>query len=158
MWAVALAVAALLTAFAFHGYPTPGTDAPSFLVSAINHALGRGLVNPFYPQIAFGDPSGAAPPRLLSARLPAGGERAHAVAHAARRLPGRRPAARGLGAAGRAACCAAWRTLPAARTGAGLTLLVSLSLCGLATSWLPTLGRPEALATLLRPARRAGRR
>ena len=50
--------AALLTAFAFHAYPVPSTDAPSFLVSAINYARGRGLVNPFYPQIAFGDPTG----------------------------------------------------------------------------------------------------
>jgi hypothetical protein len=33
--------------------------------------------------------------------------------------------------------------------GRDLAWLVSLSLCGLATSWLPTLGRPEALATLL---------
>jgi hypothetical protein len=39
----------------------------------------------------------------------------------------------------------------ARRTGGArpLTLLVALSLCGLATTWLPTLGRPEALATLL---------
>jgi hypothetical protein len=34
------------------------------------------------------------------------------------------------------------------RSGRDLTLPVALSLCGLATGWLPTLGRPEALATL----------
>ncbi len=148
VWAVALAVAAVLTAFAFHAYPTPNTDAPSFLVSAINYALGRGLVNPFYPQIAFGDPSGLhrhiyyppAFPLMVSALMPWPTPRGAFLAVALLRVVSVGLAALLLGRVAERAARAPARDL---------TLLVALSLCGLATNWLPTLGRPEALATLL---------
>ena len=148
MWAVALAVAALLTAFAYHGYPAPSTDAPSFLVSAINYSLGRGLVNPFYPQIAFGDPTGLhrhvyyppAFPLTVSALMlsptPRGAFLAVALLRVASVLLAALLLCRVAAAAGRG-------------QSRDLTLLAALSLCGLATNWLPTLGRPEALATLL---------
>src|SRR5262245_31970462 len=148
VWAVALAVAALLLAFAYHGYPAPSTDAPSFLASAINHALGRGLVNPFYPQIAFGDPTGLhrhvyyppAFPLVVSALMPSPTPRGAFLAVALLR--------------GASVLLAALLLLRLARRagrapGPDLTLIASLSLCGLATHWLPTVGRPEALATLL---------
>jgi hypothetical protein len=139
VWAVALAVAALLTAFAFHGYPAPSTDAPSFLVSAINYSLGRGLVNPFYPQIAYGDPTGLhrhvyyppAFPLAVSALMPSPTPRAAFLAVAVLRVVSVLLAALLL-------CRVAERGRAQAR---GLTLLVSLSLGGLATNWLPTVGR-----------------
>src|SRR6185295_5538343 len=48
-------LAATLVVFARAAYPTPSGDAPSFLVSAVNHHLGRGLVNPLYPQNRWSD-------------------------------------------------------------------------------------------------------
>lgn len=154
VWAVALAVAALLAVFAYHGYPAPSTDAPSFLVSAINHSLGRGLVNPFYPQIAFGDPTGLhrhvyyppAFPLVLSALMPSPTPRGAFLAVAALRVVSVLLAALLL-------CRVAARAMPSADgdkpRSRQVTLLACFSLCGLATNWLPTLGRPEALATLL---------
>jgi hypothetical protein len=146
--AVAAAVAAALLAFGHHGYPAPGTDAPSFLVSAINFAAGRGLVNPFYPQIAFGDPTGRnrhvyyppAFPLVLAALMPEATPRGAFLAVGALR-------AASAGLAAWALCLLAVRLR--APASAGLTLLSVLALLGMATHWLPTLGRPEALGTLL---------
>jgi hypothetical protein len=148
LWAAAAAVAAALLLFARHAYPTPGTDAPSFLVSAINFASGRGLVNPFYPQIAHADPTGAhrhvyyppAFPLVVAALLPERTARGAFLAVGALRAA--------------SVALAAWAILAlAARLrrprGPRLTLIAVLSLAGLATNWLPTLGRPEALGTLL---------
>jgi hypothetical protein len=53
---IAVGPGALL--FAWTGYPPPGSDAPGFLVSAINLARGHGFVNQLYPQAALADPSG----------------------------------------------------------------------------------------------------
>ena len=147
-WTTAAGVALALLLFGRHAYPTPGTDAPSFLASAIDLRLGRGLVNPFYPQMAFADPTGARrhvyyPPlfplvvgALMRRPTPADAFLAVAVLRAASVL---------------LSCLLLLRL--ARRAGptldAGAAALVAVSLCGLATSALPTLGRPEALATLL---------
>lgn len=148
VWAAAGGVALTLVLFGRYAYPTPGTDAPSFLATAIEHRQGRGLVNPFYPQIAFADPTGAHRhiyypplfPLVVSAlmRRPEPGDAflAVAVLRAASVLL---TCALLLGFAQRAD-----RAL-----GGSTSALIALSLCGLATNWLPTLGRPEALATLL---------
>ena len=148
VWTAAAAVAAALLLFGRHAYPTPGTDAPSFLASAIELRLGHGLVNPFYPQMAYADPTGARRhvyypplfPLVVSAlmRRPTPTDAFVAVAV--------------LRAASILLCCAlllglARRADP--RLDGATLLLVALSLCGLATNGLPTLGRPEALATLL---------
>jgi hypothetical protein len=148
VWTVAVVVALALVVFAAHAYPTPSTDAPGFLVSAINLRLGRGFVNPFYPQMAFADPTGAQRhifypplfPLVVSALMP-------------------RPTPTGafLVVAGLAAVSvflSAAVLLQLARQAEGrlarsTAALIALSLCGLATAWLPTLGRAEALATLL---------
>ena len=148
VWATAGGVALTLVLFGRYAYPTPGTDAPSFLASAIEHRRGHGLVNPFYPQIAFADPSGARRhiyypplfPLVVSAlmRRPAPGDAFLAVAV--------------LRAASVLLSCALLLAVAqrADRALAGSTAaLIALSLCGLATDWIPTLGRPEALATLL---------
>ena len=147
-WTVAAGAAVALLAFGRCAYPTPGTDAPSFLASAIDHRLGRGLVNPFYPQMAFADPTGARRhvyypplfPLVVSAllRRPTPTDAFLAVA--------------ALRAASVLLSCALLIRL-ARRAGPeldGVTgVLVAASLCGLSTHWLPTVGRPEALATLL---------
>lgn len=149
VWAVALAVGAVLLAFAYHAYPTPNSDAPSFLVSAINFSLGRGLVNPFYPQIAFGDPTGANRhvyypplfPLVLSALMPAPTPRAAFVAVALLRVASLALAAVLL--------CRIAGSNADDRGPRDLTWPAVFALCGMATNWLPTLGRPEALGTLL---------
>jgi hypothetical protein len=146
VWTVAVALATMLLAFAWHGYPAPNTDAPSFLVSAINSALGRGLVNPYYAQIAFADPTGAqrhvyyppAFPLVVRALLPAPTARGAFLAVAMLR------AASLLLSALLLLRVAGGRRPP----GRAMTALVALALCALATNWLPTIGRPEALATL----------
>jgi hypothetical protein len=147
-WTAAAGVALTLVVFALRGYPTPGTDAPSFLATAIDCRLGRGLVNPFYPQMAFADPTGAHrfvyyPPLfpLTVAGL----------------MRGATPADAFLGVALlRAAsiflsCVLLLRVAQRGERGlaTSTTALIVLALCGLATNWLPTLGRPEALATVL---------
>jgi hypothetical protein len=148
VWTAAAGIALALVLFALHAYPTPGTDAPSFLCTAIDYRLGRGLVNPFYPQMAFADPTGAHrhvfyPPlfplavaALMRRAAPADAFLATALLRAASVL------------------LSALLLLRVARTkegglSASTAALVALALCGLATNWLPTLGRPEALATLL---------
>jgi len=148
VWMVAAAVAAVLLVFAHHGYPTPNTDAPSFLVGAVNFARGQGLVNPYYPHSAFGDLSGRdrlvyyppAFPLAVSVLMPAPTSRGAFLAVAALRV---------LSIA--LAVVLLCRVAAAASTSPSRdqTALVALSLCGLATNWLPTQGRPEALATLL---------
>lgn len=148
VWTVAAALAAVLAAFAWQGYPAPNTDAPSFLVSALNLARGRGLVNPYYAQIAFADPTGAhrhvySPPAFpLAVRvlLPSATARGAFLAVGLLRAASVMLAALLLRRVGARA---------AAATGRDVTALVAVSLCALATNWLPTLGRPEALATLL---------
>jgi len=148
VWATAGGVALTLVLFGRYAYPTPGTDAPSFLATAIEHRQGHGLVNPFYPQIAFADPTGAHRhiyypplfPLVVSAlmRRPTPGDAFLAVAV--------------LRAASVLLSCALLLGVARRASGAlGLSTaaLIALSLCGLATNWLPTLGRPEALATLL---------
>lgn len=139
-------LAATLVVFARAAYPTPGSDAPSFLVSAINHRLGRGLVNPLYPQIQWSDPTGASRhvyypplfPLAVSALLPSATPVGAFLVVALMR------------AAALASCAAlGWRVI--ARHGAPgwpLVLLLAASLCGLSTSLLPTQGRAEALALL----------
>jgi hypothetical protein len=148
VWTAAAAVALALLVFAVHAYPAPGTDAPSFLVSAIDHHLGRGLVNPFYPQMAFADPGGAQRhvyypplfPLVVSALMPRPTPAGAFVAVGALRA-----------ASVFLACALLLRVAQGAapRLDGWTAALVVLALCGLATSWLPTLGRPEALATLL---------
>lgn len=148
VWIAACGVAAALLLFARHAYPTPGTDAPSFLATAIDHRLGRGFVNPFYPQMAYADPTGARrhiyyPPLFP---LAVGALMRRATAGDAFLAVGLLRSASILLASAlllRIAC--AGRAPLAASTAA----LIALCLCGLATNWLPTLGRPEALATLL---------
>jgi hypothetical protein len=147
VYGTALALGGLLIAFAWYGYPAPGSDAPSFVVSAINVASGRGLVNPLYPQIAVADPTGLARhvyypplfPLVLSWLMVSPTPQQAFVAIAALRLASLLLAAHLL-----------------LRVSAGssqprpaLTVLIVASLCGLCTNWLPTAGRPEALATLL---------
>jgi hypothetical protein len=147
VYGTALALGGLLIAFAWYGYPAPGSDAPSFVVSAINVASGRGLVNPLYPQIAVADPTGLARhvyypplfPLVLSWLMVSPTPQQAFVAIAALRLTSLLLAAHLL-----------------LRVSAGsseprpaLTFLIAISLCGLCTNWLPTAGRPEALATLL---------
>ena len=148
-WTTAAAVALVLLAFAVYGYPPPGSDAPSFLASAVDFRLGRGLVNPFYPQMAFADPTGARRhvyypplfPLVLSVLMPRPTSQGAFLAVAA------------LRAASVLLSCALLlrvaRLAPGRAEGAGTPAVVTLSLIGLATPWLPTLGRPEALATLL---------
>jgi hypothetical protein len=147
-WTSAAGVALALLLFGGYAYPTPGTDAPSFLASAIDLRLGRGLVNPFYPQMAFADPTGARrhvyyPPlfplavaALMRRPAPADAFVAVALLRAASIL---------------LSCLLLLRLARIAAPGLdrGTAALVAASLCGLATSALPTLGRPEALATLL---------
>ena len=148
VWTVAGGVALVLVVFAAYAYPTPSTDAPGFLVSAINLRLGRGFVNPFYPQMAFADPTGAQRhiyypplfPLLVSALMPRPTPTDAFLVVA------------GLRAASVFLCCGLLLQLARKAEGdlAGSTAaLIGLSLCGLATTWLPTLGRSEALATLL---------
>ena len=148
VWTAAAGVALALVAFAAHAYPTPSTDAPGFLVSAINLRLGRGFVNPFYPQMAFADPTGAQRhiyypplfPLLVSALMPRPTPTDSFLVVA------------GLRAASVLLSCGLLLRLARMAEGplAGSTaVLVGLALCGLATNWLPTLGRSEALATLL---------
>jgi hypothetical protein len=148
VWTAASGVALALGLFALHAYPTPGTDAPSFLATAIDQRLGRGLVNPFYPQMGFADPTGSQryvyyPPlfplvvaALMPSATPTGAFLAIALLRAASIVLS---CALLLGVARRAE-----RGLSAPTAA-----LIALALCGLATNWLPTLGRPEALATLL---------
>jgi len=148
VWTAAGGVALALVVFARHAYPTPGTDAPSFLVSAINHRLGRGLVNPFYPQRAFADPTGAQRHVYYPPLFPL------AVSALMRRATPTDAflAVAWLRVASVLLSCALLLAvaLRADRGLAGSTAaLIAFSLCGQATSWLPTLGRPEALATLL---------
>jgi len=137
-------LAATLLLFARGAYPTPGSDAPSFLASAINHRLGRGLVNPLYPQIRWADPTGAARhvyypplfPLAVSALLPTPTPAAAFVAVA-------------LMQCASLALCAllGWRVIAAdGDPGWAAVLLLVASLAGLCTSLLPTQGRPEALA------------
>jgi len=139
-------LAATLVVFARAAYPTPSGDAPSFLVSAVNHHLGRGLVNPLYPQNRWSDPTGAARhiyypplfPLALSALLPAATPVGAFLVIALMR-------------AATLALCAVlgWRVIARhGEPGWPLVLLLAASLCGLATSLLPTEGRPEALALL----------
>ena len=59
-WIVALLLSLALVGFAWTGYPPPSTDAPAFVVSAINWKLGRGLVNPLYSQVRLADPAAVA--------------------------------------------------------------------------------------------------
>jgi hypothetical protein len=148
VWTAAAGVALALVLFALHAYPTPGTDAPSFLATAIDHRLGRGLVNPFYPQMAYADPTGGHrhvyyPPlftlavaALMRGATPADAFLAVALLRAASVL---------------LACVLLLRVAQSAEGGlsASTAALVALAVCGLAPNWLPTLGRPEALATLL---------
>lgn len=148
VWTAAAGVALALVLFGRHAYPTPGTDAPSFLATAVDLRLGRGLVNPFYPQMAFADPTGAHrhvyyPPLfpLAVASLMRGATAADAFLAVAL-----------LRAA--SVLLSALLLLRVAQRAEGAlsapaAALVALALCGLATNWLPTLGRPEALATLL---------
>jgi hypothetical protein len=147
-WTAAAGISLALVLFALHAYPTPGTDAPSFVATAVEYRLGRGFLNPFYPQMAFADPTGAHryvyyPPLfpltlagLMRAATPEDAFLAVALLRAASVL-----------------LSAALLMHLAQRPEGGLSTctaaLVVLALCGLATNWLPTLGRPEALATLL---------
>jgi hypothetical protein len=148
VWLVATAVAAVLLLFAHHAYPTPNTDAPSFLVGAVNFARGQGLVNPYYPHRAFGDLSGRdrlvyyppAFPLTVGLLMPEPTSRGAFLAVAVLRA---------LSIALAAVLLCRVASMAATTPSRGLTALVALSLCGLATNWLPTLGRPEALATLL---------
>jgi hypothetical protein len=148
VWAVAGAVALALVAFAARAYPTPSTDAPGFLVSALNLRLGRGFVNPFYPQMAFADPTGAQRhvfypplfPLVVSALMP-------------RPTPtGAFLVVAGLAAATVLLSCGLFLQLARKAEGAlagSTAAIIGLSLCGLATTSLPTLGRAEALAAAL---------
>lgn len=148
VWAVAALVVCLLFAFAYCAYPTPNTDAPGFLVSAINVMRGRGLVNSFYPrlQMIHADPTGLDRhiyyppgfPLLLAALMPSPTPRAAFLVIALLRA-----ASVGL------AAVLLVRLARAAAPRRDLTALVSLALVALATNWLPTLGRPESAATLL---------
>jgi hypothetical protein len=148
VWAAACGVASALVLFARNAYPTPGTDAPSFLATAIDQRLGRGFVNPFYPQMAYADPTGSRrhiyyPPlfpltvaALMRTATPSDAFLAVALLRAASVL---------------LSCALMLRVADRAegRLAPSTAALIALSLCGLATNWLPTLGRPEALATLL---------
>ena len=148
VWTAAAGVALTLVLFARHAFPTPGTDAPSFLTTAIDLRLGRGLVNPFYPQMAFADPTGAHRYIYYPPLLPL---------VVAGLMPGATPtdaflAVAFLRAVSIVLACilllaVARRAQPDLR--GPTSALVALALCGLGTNWLPTLGRPEALATLL---------
>lgn len=147
LWLVALLLAVALAGFAWTGYPPPSTDAPGFLVSAINVALGKGLVNPLYPLATLADPSGQsrhiyhAPlfPLVLATLMPwptpQGAFLAIALLRAASLLLSVCFFSKLLSAGG-----AAWRWPEAGFAAA--------SLCGLATHWVPTVGRAEALGTL----------
>ena len=105
-------------------------------------------MNPFYPQIAFGDPTGQnrhvyyppAFPLVVAALMPSATPRGAFLAVGALRAASVALAAWGL-------CLLAARLDPSRESR--LTLLAALALCGMATHWLPTLGRPEALGTLL---------
>jgi len=148
VWTVAVGLAMALLLFAGHAYPTPGTDAPGFLVSAINFRLGRGLVNPFYPQMAFADPTGMQRHIFYPPLFPL-------VVSALMARPTPRDAFLAVGWL-RAACVllSCGLLLAVARKAdpdlrKPTAALIASSLCGLCTNWLPTLGRAEALATLL---------
>jgi hypothetical protein len=143
----AVLLAATLLLFARAAYPTPGTDAPSFLASAINHRLGRGLVNPLYPQIRWADPSGGARhvyypplfPLVVSALLPSPTPQGAFTVVAL--LQG---VSLALGA------LLGWRLIASGGEPAWpAVLLLMASLAGLGTSLLPTQGRAEALALVL---------
>jgi len=147
-WLVASLLVLALFLFAWTGYPPPGSDAPGFLVSAINLARGHGFVNQLYPQAALADPSGGrrhiynAPlfPLVLAGLMPfptpQGAFLVVAALHGASLLLCVLFFSRLLGAYG-----AGWTWANAG--------LASAALCGLATHWMPTVGRPEALETLM---------
>jgi len=143
--AAVVSLAATLLVFAREGYPVPGGDAAGFLVSSINYRLGRGLVNPFYAQNEWSDPTGGQRhiyyPPLFSLAVSA-------------LMPRPTPVGAFLAVAlmqGVALLLAAFLLWRVGAAGARepswpATLLLVISLAGLCTSTLPTHGRAEALA------------
>lgn len=147
LWTLTCLLGLTLIGFASYGYPAPTTDAPLFLPTAISVELGRGLVVPLPVRVTDVDPTGQkrylfhAPlfPLAVSLLMTSPTPRAAFLAVAVLRSLSLLMAAHFfLGLLSRAG-------IALDRTAG---FLIAGSLVGLATGWLPTIGRPEALATV----------